>query len=191
MNVLEHDQTQPWWRNPWVGGVLFGWLILNLIQGSLTELFHDEAYYWMFSKHLSWGYAEHAPMVALVIRLGTLLAPGELGVRLIVILLNVATIGLVWAMTDRKKPWLFWMLMFGMIEVQVAGFLAVPDAPMVFFVSLFLYRYQRWLKNENWLNTLWLTLAIIGIVYSKYHGVMVLFFTLLSNPRLLRNKYFW
>lgn len=191
MNVLQHDQTQPWWRNPWVGGVLLGWLILNLIQGSLTELFHDEAYYWMFSKHLSWGYAEHAPMVALVIRLGTLLAPGELGVRLIVILLNVATIGLVWAMTDRKKPWLFWMLMFGMIEVQVAGFLAVPDAPMVFFVSLFLYLYQRWLKNENWLNTLWLTLAIIGIVYSKYHGVMVLFFTFLSNPRLLRNKYFW
>lgn len=191
MNDFQHEVSMPWWRNPWVGGVLLGWLILNLIQGTFTELFHDEAYYWMFSQHLSWGYAEHAPMVALVIRIGTLLAPEELGVRLIVVLLNVATIGLIWAMTDRKKPWLFWMLMFGMIEVQVGGFLAVPDAPMIFFVSLFLYRYQVWLKNENWLNTLWLTLAIIGIVYSKYHGIMVLFFTLLSNLRLLRNKYFW
>ncbi|MEL7339688.1 MAG: glycosyltransferase family 39 protein [Bacteroidota bacterium] len=181
----------PWYRNPWVGGVLLGWLILNLLQSTFTELFHDEAYYWMFSRHLAWGYAEHAPMVALVIRIGTMLAPGELGVRLIVVLLNVGTLFLVWGMTDRKKPWLFWMLLLTMVEVHVGGFLAVPDAPLVFFVSLFLYRYQRWLKNENWLNTLWLTLAIIGIVYSKYHGVMVLFFTLLSNLRLLRNKYFW
>ena len=48
----------------------------------------DEAYYWMWSKHLAGGYYDHPPMVAFVIRLGTLIAGDtELGVRLVSILL--------------------------------------------------------------------------------------------------------
>ena len=61
---------------------------LRLVAAAWTPLTFDEAYYWMWSKHLAGGYYDHPPMVALVIRLGTMIAGDtELGVRLVSILL--------------------------------------------------------------------------------------------------------
>src|SRR5690242_20667951 len=60
---------------------------LRLIVAAVTPLTFDEAYYWLWSKHLAFGYYDHPPMVALVIRLGTLIAGDtELGVGLVSIL---------------------------------------------------------------------------------------------------------
>ena len=61
---------------------------LRLIAAAYTPITFDEAYYWMWSKHLAGGYYDHPPMVAVVIRLGTLIAGDtEFGVRLVSILL--------------------------------------------------------------------------------------------------------
>ena len=61
---------------------------LRLIAAAWTPITFDEAYYWMWSKHLAGGYYDHPPMVAVVIRLGTIVAGDtELGVRLVSILL--------------------------------------------------------------------------------------------------------
>src|SRR6188768_2240898 len=61
---------------------------LRLVAAAFTPITFDEAYYWMWSKHLAGGYYDHPPMVAVVIRLGTLVAGDtEFGVRLVSILL--------------------------------------------------------------------------------------------------------
>src|SRR6188768_1585039 len=61
---------------------------LRMVAAACTPITFDEAYYWTWSKHLAGGYYDHPPMVAVVIRLGTLLAGDtELGVRLVSILL--------------------------------------------------------------------------------------------------------
>ena len=58
------------------------------MAAGLTPLTFDEAYYWMWSKALAGGYYDHPPMVALVIRAGTLIAGDTaFGVRLVSILL--------------------------------------------------------------------------------------------------------
>src|SRR6266568_9355989 len=63
-------------------------VVLRLLAAAWTPLTFDEAYYWMWSKHLAFGYYDHPPMVAFVIRAGTLIAGDtELGVRLVSILL--------------------------------------------------------------------------------------------------------
>src|ERR1700742_5214141 len=63
-------------------------VLLRLVAAFWTPLTFDEAYYWVWSKHLSFGYYDHPPGVALVIRLGTLIAgDSEFGVRLASILL--------------------------------------------------------------------------------------------------------
>jgi len=36
--------------------LLTAWGILNLLQARFTTLNNDEAYYWMYSKNLAWGY---------------------------------------------------------------------------------------------------------------------------------------
>src|SRR5206468_8230155 len=65
-------------------------LALRLVAAAFTPLTFDEAYYWTWSKHLAGGYYDHPPMVAVVIRLGTLIAGDtELGVRLVSILLAI------------------------------------------------------------------------------------------------------
>src|SRR6201989_379576 len=63
-------------------------VVLRLVAAALTPITFDEAYYWMWSKNLAGGYYDHPPMVALVMRAGTMIAGDtELGVRLVSILL--------------------------------------------------------------------------------------------------------
>ncbi len=53
-------------------------------MAGLTPLSPDEAYYWVWSRALAPGYPDHPPMVALWIRIGTMLAgDNPLGVRLL------------------------------------------------------------------------------------------------------------
>ena len=35
------------------------WFLLNLIQAKYTGLHADEAYYWLFTQFLQWGYFDH------------------------------------------------------------------------------------------------------------------------------------
>src|SRR3979409_796016 len=73
-------------RNPAL--LVLGLVALHLTPAAYTPITFDEAYYWMWSKSLAGGYYDHPPMVAIVIRLGTMIAGDtELGVRLISILL--------------------------------------------------------------------------------------------------------
>jgi 4-amino-4-deoxy-L-arabinose transferase-like glycosyltransferase len=68
-------------RSAWI--VVIGLVLLRLAASAWTPLTFDEAYYWMWSKHLAGGYYDHPPMVAVVIRIGTLIAGDTpLGVRL-------------------------------------------------------------------------------------------------------------
>src|SRR6478609_7306141 len=70
--------------------VIVALVVLRLIAAAVTPITFDEAYYWMWSKHLAGGYYDHPPMVAFVIRAGTMIAGDrELGVRLVSILLGL------------------------------------------------------------------------------------------------------
>ena len=68
------------------------WFLINLVQSYFTEILEDEAYYWVYSNFMAWGYFDHPPMIALLIKLGSALIPGELGVRLFPSLLGAGTI---------------------------------------------------------------------------------------------------
>lgn len=58
--------------------------LLRLAVAALTPLSPDEAYYWTWSRALAPGYLDHPPMIALWVRLGTMIAGDTpLGVRLL------------------------------------------------------------------------------------------------------------
>ena len=168
-----------------------GWLVINLVQSYGTELLHDEAYYWVYSQFPDWGYFDHPPMIAILIKLGYLLFPNELGVRLLMAVMNTATLWLVHQLLVKKDDILFYALTASMGVLQIGGILAVPDIPLTFFTALFFWQYKRFLDKDNWLQGFLLGIVMAGMLYSKYHGVLIILFTLFSNWKLALNPRAW
>lgn len=170
-------------------------LVLNLIQSNFTELIYDEAYYWQFSKELAWGYFDHPPMVAWMIALSGLLFEGELGVRFLSCLLSIGTFILLWSMVDNKSKEKFvphfFVLVLSMTLMHAYGFLTLPDTPLLFFTALFLWVYKKFLEKNSLARALVLGIIMACMMYSKYHAILVIIFVLLSNLKLLTNKYAW
>ena len=165
--------------------VFYGiWLLLGLMQASLTELQDDEAYYWVFSRYLDWGYFDHPPMIALLVKMGYAIFPNELGVRLFPLLLNLLSLVIIEKLISKKNPLLFYTIALSIAIIQVTGFVAAPDIPLIFFVALFFLCYKRFTETFSLLNTLLLGFAVALLFYSKYHAVLIVIFTLLSNIRL-------
>ena len=165
--------------------VFYGfWLLLGLLQSGLTELLDDEAYYWVFSQYLDWGYFDHPPMTALLIKMGYAIFPNELGVRLFPLLLNIFSLVIIEQLIERKNPLLFYAIALSMAVIQIAGFVAVPDNPLIFFTALFFLFYKKFLHKSSLFNTVLLGLSIAFLLYSKYHAVLIVLFVLLSNLKL-------
>ncbi|HEY0272334.1 MAG TPA: glycosyltransferase family 39 protein, partial [Chitinophaga sp.] len=165
---------------------LLTWLLLGLLQAGFTELMDDEAYYWVYSRHLDWGYFDHPPMIALLIRMGYALFHNELGVRFFIVLLNVATLWMVQRLLPQKDNRLYYWLLGAMGAMQLGGMMAVPDLPLIFFATYFFLVYRDFLQAQSWKNTFLLGLSMALMFYSKYHGVLLVFFIVLSNLNLLR-----
>jgi 4-amino-4-deoxy-L-arabinose transferase-like glycosyltransferase len=160
------------------------WLIVNLIQAGFTGLLDDEAYYWVYSRFLDWGYFDHPPMIGVLIKLGYGLFANPFGLRLFIVLMSTATLMLIDRMLEKRDDKLFYAIASSMFILQIGGIIAVPDLPLMFFTALYFLVYKKFLQTQNLLNSLLLGLVIALMLYSKYHGILIVFFTLLSNPKL-------
>ncbi len=170
-------------------------LVLNLFQAHFTELIFDEAYYWHYAQNMAWGYFDHPPMVALLVKISSFFFKGELGIRFMGCLLSVATIIVLWLLVDgdEKRKYIpqFFVLVFSMTLLNAYGFFTLPDTPLLFFTALFLLIYKRFIQNPSYLWGVVLGVVMAALMYSKYHAVLVILFVLLSNLRLVANKFAW
>lgn len=176
--------------------LLFLWFIINIIQAVTTGVIQDEAYYHFYSEKLAWGYYDHPPLVALMVKISSLLFSKELSIRFMTVLLQLFTLLIIWKTINVKKATSKDVLTFFGISASVVmfvvyGFITTPDSPLLFFTALFLFSYKSFLKEESILNCLLLAVSMGGLVYSKYQGGLVIIFVILSNPRLLINYKFW
>src|ERR1700682_3849347 len=147
---------------------------VRLAAAACTPLTFDEAYYWMWSKHLAGGYYDHPPGVALVIRLGTMIAGDtELGVRLVSILLALP---MSWAVY-RTAAILFagmrvaataTLLLNATLMAAVGTLIVTADAPVLLASSFVLLCLAKLLETER--GAWWLAVgAAVGLaLLSKY-----------------------
>jgi hypothetical protein len=144
---------------------------------------------------MAWGYFDHPPMIALLIKLGSLILPGELGVRLFPSLLGTGTILVIYQLIPEGKRdlrlFIICILSISLMHLNVAGFLALPDIPLVFFASLFFLVLKRYLAEDRMIQAFALGVVIAMMMYSKYHALLIIFFTLLSDWKLILRKTFW
>ncbi len=153
---------------------------LRLALAAALPLTPDEAYYFIWARHLQPGYLDHPPMVALWIRLGTALCGNTpLGIRLLGPL--AAAMGSL-ALYDagnrllpgarfglRASAFLNATLMLG------AGcVIMTPDTPLLFFWTLGLWALARLVRSGNprW----WLAAGGIAglMLLSKYTAALFL-----------------
>jgi 4-amino-4-deoxy-L-arabinose transferase-like glycosyltransferase len=147
---------------------------LRLAAAAWTPLTFDEAYYWMWSKHLAFGYYDHPPMVAFVIRLGTLIAGDtELGVRLISILLALP---MSWAVYHtaailfggRRVAVTAIILLNVTLMAAVGTLIVTPDAPLLVASSFVLFFLAKVLQTGRGAWWLAVGVAVGAALLSKY-----------------------
>src|SRR5665213_66413 len=169
------------------------WTILNAIQAYTLELQGDEAYYWLYSRYLDWGYFDHPPMVAIFIRIGDSIIHNELGLRLLTVLASSASIYFLWLILKRYavNATAFVLVVSGIFIFHIYGFTTTPDAPLFFFTVLFYFFYQRYIDEDKLWLAFVLGVIVACLLYSKYNAVLLIGFTLFSNLKLLRRGSFW
>src|ERR1700712_1518668 len=168
---------------------------LRLVAAAWTPLTFDEAYYWMWSKHLAGGYYDHPPAVAVVIRLGTMIAGDtEFGVRLVSILLALP---MTWAVYRSAS------ILFGGMRVAVTAaimlnvtlmaavgtLIVTPDAPLLVASSFVLFYLAKVLETGRGIWWLAVGTAVGAALLSKYSALFfgpAILIWLVAVPKLRR-----
>jgi 4-amino-4-deoxy-L-arabinose transferase-like glycosyltransferase len=124
--------------------------VLRLLVAAIAPVSPDEAYYWLWSRAPAPGYLDHPFMVALWIRLGTvLLGHGALGIRLLAPL--SAALGSVLILDAARllgagRGYVAALLLNATLLFGAGGILMTPDTPLILF----------------WIATLWAMARIVA-----------------------------
>ena len=154
-------------------GALIALTLVRLIVAGWAGLVDDEAYYRLWSLSLAFGYYDHAPFVAWMIRAGRSIAGDtSLGVRLFAPLLVLAGSLLLWrtaaVLYDRARASIAVAWFNAAILIGAGAVLVTPDTPSVFFWGATLWALAELDRSRNaeW----WLAVGLfagLGLL-SKY-----------------------
>lgn len=165
--------------------------LFNLLQAAFTGLLHDEAYYWVYSQNLDWGYFDHPPMVAIFIA-ADWLWHHPLMTRLVAVLgMSVALWFVYHRLAKSWNPKPFFLIFLSLALLSSYSFLIVPDTALILFSIAFFISLRNYIEQDSWKNASWLMLWVALLFYSKYHAVLWVLFTLVAWPTLFRRPTFY
>src|SRR6266404_2378127 len=178
-----------------IAGTIAALVALRLVAAAYTPLTFDEAYYWTWSKHLAGGYYDHPPMVAVLIRLGTIIAGDtELGVRLVSILLALPMSFAVYRSAEilfggRRVAATATILLNVTLMAAVGTMIVTPDSPLLAASSFVLFFLAKVLETGR--GAWWLAVgaAVGAALLSKYTAMFfgpAILIWLLAVPKLRR-----
>lgn len=166
-------------------------LLLRLVYLGLPNLLAQEAYYWNYAQHPALGYLDHPPMVAWLIKFGTLaFKHSEFGVRFGAFLSWLIIAGFCFGFARNlfgKKTGFQTVLFLSLLPLFffVAGFFIMPDIPLLAAWAGALFFLERALLADRRLAW-WGAGICFGLgMLSKYTiallGLAVLLFILLDK----------
>jgi 4-amino-4-deoxy-L-arabinose transferase-like glycosyltransferase len=133
-------------------------IAIILVRGAvagLTPLSFDEAYYWLWSRHLAFGYLDHPPLIALVIRAGTaVFGNTSFGVRFVPWLLSAAASWAVWRagmlILGNAYAGALAALFFNLMPmIGIESLAATPDAPGIAAAAFVLLSLAKIAETGN------------------------------------------
>ncbi|HVA13493.1 MAG TPA: glycosyltransferase family 39 protein [Stellaceae bacterium] len=131
--------------------IVFALTVVRLlwIASGATDLYPDEAQYWLWSLHPAWGYYSKPPVVAWLIAATTWLAgnDNELAVRMAAPLLHFGTALMVYALAQRlydARTALWSAVVYATLPgVWVSAAIISTDAPLLLCWAVALYAFAR------------------------------------------------
>jgi len=164
--------TAPRWRNQAFGLIAYAF-VLRLVYAGSVELMPEETYYWNYARHLDFGYLDHPPMVAWLIRVATaIFGQTEFGVRAGALCCGLITSIFVYKLTRNlfgaTAALAALLLAQALPFFFLAGFLMTPDAVLVAAWAASLYFLERALIGDQ--SRAWWSAGIclgLGMI-SKY-----------------------
>ena len=131
-------------------------IILRLIFISNTVLINDEAYYAIYARHLAWGYVDHGPVVAYLIKFFTLFWENSFTVRLgATTLMTIITVILYFfgkVYFNRQVGILLSLSMTANMLFHTNAIVITPDVPMTFFSILaIMYYYLAYCVDKKYI----------------------------------------
>ena len=167
-------------------------ILVRAVMAGLLPLTADEAYYWLWSKHLDLGYLDHPPAIAWLIRAGTL-AFGDtpFGVRVSGIILSGLATYFIFESARRllksEARAIAAALLFNLtLMANVELLAATPDMPSTVTAAAFLFCLVRLQESGQGRWWLWAGAAMGLSLLSKYSALFLIagaFFWLLLSPR--------
>jgi len=154
----------------WLVSILIISLAMRLLFLHSSKLLVEEAYYWNYAMHLDFGYLDHPPMVALLIKMGTLLFGNtEFAVRMASPLCWCGTLFFSYKLTEYFSKgagiyalFLLFILPFPFLHSMII----TPDVPLLLCWSAVLYYLYKALVLDNasaWYKAgLWCGLGLLA-----------------------------
>jgi 4-amino-4-deoxy-L-arabinose transferase-like glycosyltransferase len=130
-------------------------ILARFVAGSLLPLSADEAYYWLWSRHLDWGYYDHPPLIAFAIRAGTaMFGETAFGVRLMGLLASIVASIAVWRagaiILKNEKAGGYACLFFNLsLMAAIETMAATPDTLAIATSALFLLALAK-VEESGW-----------------------------------------
>ncbi|MDE1922344.1 MAG: glycosyltransferase family 39 protein [Gammaproteobacteria bacterium] len=165
-------------------------LALRLYFGAHIDLMPEETYYWNYSRHLDFGYLDHPPMVAWLIRGGTaLFGATEFGVRIAAVCCGAITALFTYRLTKNLFGPAAAALALALLQVMpfyfLSGMLMTPDTPLTAAWAASLYFLERALIGGSARAWWWAGLCLGLGMLSKYTigllGLAVLIFMIVDR----------
>jgi dolichol-phosphate mannosyltransferase len=148
-------------------------LVLRLLYAGSVELTPEETYYWNYAQHLDYGYLDHPPMVAWLIRAATaIFGETQFAVRAASILCGLLTTFFVYRLTrnvyGEAAAWASLALTQVLPFFFLSGLLMTPDAPLTAAWAACLYFLERALVADR-AGAWWCAGIALGLgLVSKY-----------------------
>jgi 4-amino-4-deoxy-L-arabinose transferase-like glycosyltransferase len=157
--------------------------MVRLLFAARLPLFPDETYYWEWSRRLAGGYFDHPPMIALLIRAGTLLGGSSpLAVRFFPVLAggiaSLAAAAIAWRLAGGAAAVRAAVVLSLMPLVASGLVIATPDAPLLAASALGLYCVVGAVQSprRSRESLLWWSAAgiALGLAFaSKYTSILL------------------
>ena len=143
------------------------------------QLVPDEAYYWLWSKHLAASYRDKGPGIAWTIALGTKMFGNTVfGIRFFAVMLSTATGALIFLLARRlydDRTALWCLLVASVMPLMAVGsILMTIDSLSVFFWTLAILIFWKAIHRDKISDWFWLGLVIGAGFLAKFtNGVQL------------------